>query len=83
MFCTIVSMVCLFFMTQFVASIWKHFITAFLRFSFVIVIDLLATETVIRKFEEEDSKKFNYMMMKKPLHCSFLSIVETWQSMYV
>ena len=29
---------------------------AFLHFSFVIVIDLCATETVIRKFEEEDSK---------------------------
>ena len=55
---------------------------AFLHFIFVIVIDLLATETVIRKFEEKDSKKFNYKMVKKPLYCSFLSIVETGQSMY-
>ena len=47
---------------------------AFLHFSVVIVIDLCATETVIRKFEEEDSKK--------QLHCSFLSIAETGQSMY-
>ena len=54
----------------------------FLHFSFVIVIDLLATETVIRKFQEEDSKKFNYNMAEKPLHFSFLSIVEIGQSMY-
>ena len=46
------------------------------------MIDLLATETVIRKFEEEDNKKFNYIMVKKPLHCSFLSIVETGQGVY-
>ena len=44
---------------------------AFLHFSFDIVIDLLVTETVIRKFAEEDSKRFNYKMVKKPLQCSF------------
>ena len=44
---------------------------AFLHFSFDIVIDLLVTETVIRKFAEEDSKRFNHKMVKKPLHCSF------------
>ena len=40
------------------------------------MIELLASETVIQKFEEEDSKNFNYKMVEKPLHCSFLSIVD-------
>ena len=41
---------------------------AFLHVSFVIVIGLLATKTVIRKFVEEDSKNFGYKMMRKRLH---------------
>ena len=40
------------------------------------MIELLASETVIQKLEEEDSKNYNYKMVKKPLHCSFLSIAD-------
>ena len=43
----------------------------FLHFSIVIVTDLLVTETVIRKFEEEDLKNLHYKMVKKSSHCSF------------
>ena len=50
---------------------------AFLHFSFVIIRDLLATETGIRRFQKLQLGDG----MKKLFHSGFLSIVEAGQSM--